>query len=200
VTIGILLPLSITAVAIMVQNFVGTRRGATAPARTLENIRRALQRGDYAGAMRVCTEDRSALAYVIHAGFRRAPEGLAAVRRAMEIAAEERSVALLRTMEYLNLIGHVAPMVGLFGTVNGIIGMFGSIASAGGIPVMSSISHDLGAALVATFWGLLIAIPSLAAFGILRGRLDAFVLECSSAIDRVVGDLQHRPAATVAAS
>lgn len=114
----------------------------------------------------------------------------------MEQALDERAVGLLRGLEYLNLIGHVAPMVGLFGTVNGIIGMFGSIAGAGGIPVMSSISQDLGAALVATFWGLLVSIPSLTVFHILRGKVDILLQQCSTGIDRVMLTLKRRTGAS----
>jgi len=61
--------------------------------------------------------------------------------------------------------------------------MFGSISESGGVPVMSRISADLGSALVATFWGLFIAIPSLTVFGILRNRVDVLMQECAVAAE-----------------
>ena len=114
----------------------------------------------------------------------------------MEDALEERGARLSRKIEYLNLIGNVAPMLGLFGTVHGIIGMFISISEAGGIPVMSRISHNLGTALVATFWGLLIAIPSLTVFGLLRNRIDVLLGECAIAAERLMA--AFRPSAMAA--
>ena len=77
-------------------------------------------------------------------------------------------------------------MVGLFGTVHGIIGMFGSIADAGGVPIMARISGDLSTALVATFWGLLIAIPALTGFGLLRARLDRHLRDCALSAEGVL--------------
>jgi biopolymer transport protein ExbB len=104
----------------------------------------------------------------------------------MQEQLEEHAVRLHRKIEYLNLIGSVAPMLGLLGTVHGIIGMFISIAEAGGVPVMANISADLGQALVATFWGLLIAIPSLVVFGWLRHRIDNLMTDCASAAEQLL--------------
>ena len=112
----------------------------------------------------------------------------------MEEALEEHAAKLSRKIEHLNLIGSVAPMVGLFGTVYGIIGMFISISDSGGIPVMSRISHDLGNALVATFWGLLVAIPALAVFGLLRNRIDVLLGECAATAERLMAVFKPQPA------
>jgi biopolymer transport protein ExbB len=194
VTMGLLIPISIIALSLVIQNMIKTRQEMTGSTAALQRLSDLVRKGDYAEAVRDSAADRSIMGYVLHSGFQSAPHGTAAMRRAMEQALDERAVSLLRRLEYVSLIGHVAPMVGLFGTVHGIIGMFGSIAEEGGIPVMANISHDLGAALVATFWGLMIAVPSLAAFGIMRGKADILLQQCSMGIDAIMRQLHRKPA------
>ncbi len=193
VTHFLLIPLSVTALSIVIRNGIKTRQEMKGSTASLHRLSDLLRKGDYAEAVRDAAADPSIMAYVLHSGFQCAPHGMVAMRRAMDLALDERATSLLRRLDYVSLIGHVAPMVGLFGTVHGIIGMFGSIADEGGIPVMASISDDLGAALVATFWGLMIAVPSLVAFNILRGKADIVLQQCSMGIDTIMRQLHRKP-------
>ena len=199
VTMWLLLPISIAALSLIIQNSVRTQRETVLPTATLDEVCDLLQRGQHAAAIDICAQDPSPLAQIIHGGFRAASEGLGAMKRQMEQQVDERAVLLLRRLEYLNLLGHVAPMVGLFGTVQGIINMFGSISESGGIPVMSRISEDLGTALVATFWGLAVAIPSLSIYAMFRNRIEVLTAECALAADRILGFLKPATAAPAVA-
>ncbi len=198
VTIGLLIPISITALSLVIKNIIKMRQELTGSTATLQRLTDLVRKGDYAAAVQEAAADPTVMGHVLHSGFQCAPHGTIAMRRAMEQALDERAVAMLRRLEYVSLIGHVAPMVGLFGTVHGIIGMFGSIADEGGIPVMASISHDLGAALVATFWGLMIAVPSLAAYSVMRGKADVVLQQCSMGIDSIMRQLQRKPTRSAA--
>lgn len=182
----LLIPLSVTALALMIDGALTIRRGSVMPPETVETLSDLFARGAYPEAVRFVAEDRSALSRIILAGMTEARNGYAAMEHAMEDAIDEQAARFSRKIEYLNVIGNVAPMIGLFGTVQGIIGMFVSIADSGGIPVMSRISHDLGTALVATYWGLLVAIPSLSMFGLLRNRIDALLAETAMTADRLM--------------
>lgn len=194
ITWAALIPLSVTALALTVAYAITIRRGSVSPPETVERLSDLFERRAYPDALRFASEDRSVLAFVVYSGLVEARNGFAAMERAMEEAIDEQAARLARRIEYLNLIGNVAPMIGLFGTVTGIIGMFVSISEAGGIPVMSRISDDLGTALVATFWGLLVAIPSLSAFGLFRNRIDVLLAECALTADRLTAMLRPQPA------
>ncbi len=186
ITWFVLIPLSITALALAVQYGFTIRRRSVLPPQTVDELAELFDQGRYSEALQLSRDDRSVLAQIVYSGLVQARSGYAAMERALEEAIDEQAARLSRKIEYLNLIGNVAPMVGLFGTVYGIIGMFISIADAGGIPVMSRISHDLGTALVATFWGLFVAIPSLTVFGLLRNRIDVLLTECAVTADRLL--------------
>jgi biopolymer transport protein ExbB len=85
---------------------------------------------------------------------------------------QEQTLTLFRKIEWMNLIGNVAPMVGLFGTVLGIIKMFNALALAGGQPHSAQLAGGISIALVTTFWGLLIAIPALTIHGAFQNRIE----------------------------
>ena len=102
------------------------------------------------------------------------------LREAFFESLQEQAMRLSRKVEWVNLIGNVAPMVGLFGTVVGMIQLFGAIVTAGGQPQPVQLAGGISVALVTTFWGLLIAIPALAVYGIFRNQIEAIVNEAAS--------------------
>jgi biopolymer transport protein ExbB len=118
------------------------------------------------------------------------------LREAFFESVQDRATQLLRTIEWVNLIGNVSPMVGLFGTVVGMIELFGEIVTAGGQPQPVQLAHGISVALVTTFWGLLIAIPALSIYGIFRNRIEAIVNEAISegedALIKIRAGLENR--------
>ena len=90
---------------------------------------------------------------------------------AMEDAADEETARRLRKVDFLNLVGQLAPMAGLFGTVYGMILAFQSIVAAGGNADPVLLAGGIGTALVTTFWGLVVAIPALMGYAVIRNRI-----------------------------
>ena len=68
-------------------------------------------------------------------------------------------------------------MIGLFGTVHGMINSFFEIATGGGSPDPNKLADGISKALLTTLIGLAIAIPAIAAYNILRNRVQRLVLE-----------------------
>ena len=84
-----------------------------------------------------------------------------------------------RYLGVLATIATVAPLLGLFGTVVGMIEIFGSqgaINGAAGNP--QQLAHGISVALYNTAFGLLIAIPALAAWRGLRAMANQRQREC----------------------
>lgn len=98
----------------------------------------------------------------------------------------EQAVSILRKVEWCGIIGNVAPMIGLFGTVYGMIQAFDVLGSAGGQPRPDQLAAKISIALVTTFWGLLIAIPSLVIHGIFRSHIEGIAGEASAEIDTLL--------------
>ncbi len=95
----------------------------------------------------------------------------------MQEVGEEETMKLEQRLSYIALIGNLAPMVGLLGTVDGMIRSFQVIANGGATPKPSELAGGISTALFTTLVGLLIAIPAIAAYNILRNRLFRLLLE-----------------------
>lgn len=103
---------------------------------------------------------------------------------------EENTVA--QWINYLNVVATVAPMIGLLGTVSGMIGAFQTI-SLGGMGRPEMLAGDIGQALITTATGLVIGIPAMIAFFILRNRLENAMLQISQTASRLVDQLAESP-------
>ena len=94
----------------------------------------------------------------------------------LQATADAVWLKLDRYLGALATIATVAPLLGLFGTVVGMIEIFGSQGSAVGNPLQ--LAHGISVALYNTAFGLLIAIPALAAWRLLRSMADQRQREC----------------------
>jgi len=136
----------------------------------------------------------SPLTPVFEAGFeeyrRSGGRNLAAVQRAMQIAASDELTRLERRLPWLATTGAVAPFIGLFGTVWGIIDAFHGLGTAGAATIRA-VAPGISEALVTTAAGLFVAIPAVIAYNqfgnMLRefgSSMDNFALEMMNAIER----------------
>ena len=97
----------------------------------------------------------------------------------LQATAQTTWLKLERYLGILATIATVAPLLGLFGTVVGMIEIFGSqgaINGAAGSP--QQLAHGISVALYNTAFGLLIAIPALAAWRGLRAMANQRQREC----------------------
>jgi len=69
--------------------------------------------------------------------------------------------------------------MGLLGTVWGMILAFFEIVKAKATPPPDVLAYPIGTALVTTMEGLLVAIPALGVYAILRNRIDSFSSEAT---------------------
>ncbi len=97
----------------------------------------------------------------------------------LQAIAQTTWLKLDRYLGALATIATIAPLLGLFGTVVGMIEIFGSqgtINGAAGSP--QQLAHGISVALYNTAFGLLIAIPALAAWRGLRAMANQRQREC----------------------
>ena len=97
----------------------------------------------------------------------------------LQAIAQTTWLKLDRYLGALATIATIAPLLGLFGTVVGMIEIFGSqggLNGATGSP--QQLAHGISVALYNTAFGLLIAIPALAAWRGLRAMANQRQREC----------------------
>ncbi|MEA1952287.1 MAG: MotA/TolQ/ExbB proton channel family protein, partial [Planctomycetota bacterium] len=133
--------------------------------------------GRMAEARQRCHGQPSFLAFVLGAGLAEVEGGWTAVEKAVEDATADQSARLFRKIEYLSVIGNIAPMLGLLGTVIGMIFAFQQVAETQGAARAGDLAEGIYLALVTTVEGLIVAIPALATFAVFRNRVDQLVAE-----------------------
>ncbi|MCA9296982.1 MAG: MotA/TolQ/ExbB proton channel family protein, partial [Phycisphaerales bacterium] len=87
-----------------------------------------------------------------------------------------------------------------FGTVYGMILAFQAIVMSGGNANPVLLAGGIGTALTTTFWGLVVAIPALAAYAILRNRVDELTTDAAITVERLLGPFRPSPSTSGAAA
>jgi biopolymer transport protein ExbB len=116
----------------------------------------------------------------------------------LQASAQTTWQKLDRYLGALATIATVAPLLGLFGTVVGMIEIFGSqgaINGAAGSP--QQLAHGISVALYNTAFGLLIAIPALAAWRGLRAMANQRQRECEEFTRQLFKKLYPNDAADI---
>jgi len=176
--------------ALIIEHFINIRRTTVLPELVREQIGQMVDEKRYREVIEYTSSEPSMLSYVVHQSLAEAAHGYAAMERAMEEGSEERTTKLLRKIELLNVIGNVGPMLGLLGTVLGMILAFSKIVQEGGMPDPSLLAESVGVALVTTFWGLIVAIPALAVYAMMRNRIDALSSETMTAAQTILASFR----------
>ena len=170
----ILVPLSVVTIVLAIGNLLSIRASKLIPETEHRQLQALLTSGQGKRAQGFLADSDSFLADVVAAGLRHASGGTTAAVHAAEEMAEQRTVKLFRKVEVLNVIGNIAPMIGLFGTVYGMIMSFQQMAHAAATqPPVEVAAEGIRTALVTTFWGLLVGIPALSVYALFRNKIEA---------------------------
>jgi biopolymer transport protein ExbB len=192
IMIFILLALSLTAAYLIFDHLITIRRKDLMPEGLSEQVRQCLMTGNVKAAQEACNARPSFLSFVLMHGISELDFGWNAVEKSLEDALAEQSARLFRKIEYLSVIGNIAPMVGLLGTVIGMIIAFQNVASTQGTASAPQLAEGIYQALVTTVGGLIVAIPSIGAFAIFRNRIDQFVAEAAYIAQHVFAPLRRK--------
>ena len=114
---------------------------------------------------------------MLAAGMQNLQHGYDKAIDAMSQVGEDENLKLEHRLSFLSLVGSIAPMVGLLGTVDGMVASFQVIAMSDTQPKPSQLAQGISMALITTLVGLVIAIPAIIAFNLLKNRLTRLVME-----------------------
>ena len=172
--------------------FLANRKPGVVPIDLIDKIEKRIAKKDFRSIIDLTRDDQTYLGKILHAAFREARFGFPAMMRALEQTADELATARLRRIEMLNVVGQVSPMIGLFGTVYGMILAFGAIVASGGTADPVALAGGIGTALTTTFWGLVVAIPALAGYAVLRNKIDELTVEATIVAEEVLNNFRPR--------
>lgn len=193
----LILFLSMVSVYFIIEHLLTITRNRIMPDATISELEALIVHGEVNKAIEICHQKQnySLATEVILAGLERYKSsefGYAEYRSAVEEAGEDQTGKLYRRTEVLNVIGAIAPMLGLTGTVLGMIEAFTTIAARDGMARPQELAGGIGQALITTLLGLLVAIPTMVAFSYFRNKIDSLVAETGKRIEQVMMPLGRK--------
>jgi biopolymer transport protein ExbB len=173
----IFLAMSFVLVALLLINIMQVRRENFIPTTFVEDFEQKLSSKDYQGAYELARSDDSFVAKVLAGGLSRLSRGYPEAVEGMQEVGEEENMIMEHRLSYFALIASIGPMMGLLGTVWGMVAAFQVIAQSTTQPKPAELADGIATALVTTLEGLIIAIPAMIAYSLLRNRAARYVLE-----------------------
>jgi biopolymer transport protein ExbB len=180
---------SVIGVWSVIERLVVLRRRRVIPRGFVERFLMHLRAGrlDKAEALKVCQQNMSPMADIFIHGLRKWGRPSTEVEQAVTDGGERQVTQLKKGLRVLNGVSTLSPLIGLLGTVVGMIKSFNDIATAGAMGQTQTLANGIALALLTTAVGLIIAIPAMAAYLYLAGRIDSVVME----MDRLGQELVH---------
>ncbi len=177
----LLIAASVWSLGVIIERWKAFRGNSLDFPKFLDELSKKLENGDITGARQVARGVNGVEARVVMAGLSNYSKGPVAVEESMTSKLVMERSHLEKNLIILGTLGNNAPFVGLFGTVLGIIKAFHDLGVSGGGGA-SVVMAGVSSALIATAFGIFVAIPAVAANNFFYTRLKRIVANSQSLI------------------
>lgn len=181
---------SITAVAIFLERVWNLRRAYVVPEDFVSEIENLVANRRIPDAMMRCRRNKSSMARILLVGIKNFGKKREIIKEYLEEVGRQESASLQRFVEALGTISGVSTLLGLLGTISGMITIFSVISSQAAVNP-ASLAGGISEALITTYAGLTVAIPSLVMYKYLQSKTDALILEMEQHSIRLVDLLKE---------
>jgi len=188
IIVVILILLSIALVSLAIERFQHLRRAQVLPPGFADEARELWQAKKFKTLRQRCEENGSTLANIIRAlvMHRKSPP-LELSQVASDIGSKEMREHMQRLIPFA-LIATISPLLGLLGTVNGMIGSFETVAVAGSLGDASVMADDISQALITPAAGLIVAVPAIAVFNLVKSRTTRMALALDGEVNLLISE------------
>ena len=146
-------------------------------------------------SLQICEDNSCYITNIIKAGIRRCNQSKEAIKEAMENASLYEIPRLEKNLNFLSMLAHVSPLIGLLGTIVGLVKSFYAIeqkAASVGMVNPSDIAGGIWEALLTTVAGLSVAIVSYLAYGYFVHKVNMYILESEKASTELLETILER--------
>lgn len=198
---------SVATVALSVFCFVTFRKARLLPQPLVGELNTLLSQKDLNTAYQRCQSHSGPLTDALagaltKANYERDMYNKTAMENAITDECFRAETKMMTTVNYLNTLAVLAPMIGLLGTVSGMISSFSALTA--GKAEAADLAKGIGEALVATGGGLLLAIPSMFLYFAFRGLVASNMADVHATLahmlDRFTGEAHGTPPSSFAAT
>jgi len=173
---------SMATLALIIDALITIKKSKLMPEELVDSVRESLNAGDLDAAIQACEANPCQLSNILMVGFSNITEGYDVIQQAIASAADMETEKLMQRVNYLNVCGQIGPMLGLLGTVVGMVMAFAALASQTGAARAAALAMAISTALWTTVVGLLIAVPALLAYTLIKNYATRMVLEIEATV------------------
>lgn len=142
-----------------------------------EVIHLLIEKGEYAQALALAELSPGPVASVLAEGLRHQGASRDLLDEVISLKGSSELKRLNKNLHILELIGRIAPLMGLLGTVIGMVAAFQQVASARGAIDPSLLAGGIWEALITTVAGLCVAIPAMILHHFFEDRVGSFAYD-----------------------
>jgi biopolymer transport protein ExbB len=180
---------SIAAAAIILERLWTLQDRRVLPRELTQKVWQLIESNQVNDKVIAALEQNSPLGRVLAAGLANRHRPREVLMERLEDTGRHVIHELERFLNTLGTIAAVSPLLGLLGTVTGIIKAFNAI-QAGGMGDPRALSGGIAEALITTAAGLVVAIPALFAYRLLRSKVDSIVVQMEKDAIRLADALE----------
>lgn len=184
-----ILACSVFSLYLLIDIILLTLRKKMVPPEALAKIKVLMEQKKIEEVIALCDGTKSIFTRILSAGLRAYPRGKTAMEETLaEYDVREASGIRVR-VAYLNTMATVAPMLGLLGTVSGMVKAFANVGAMG--MQASALAANIAEALITTYAGLVVAIPTMMLFFYFRNLVNDRMVLVQDAIAEVIMELEN---------
>jgi len=183
--------LSCVALALVIDYSITIRGPRMAPPRDIMVLKKLISERRFDDILKLDRGKTSFLTQVVLAGLKETSQGYTTMIKTMEDTIETLNAAISRKIEHLNVIGNIAPMLGLLGTVIGMLRCFNEISQVTGAVEPQQLAGGIFEALITTCMGLIVAIPTIYFYALFRNWVDELTASTALKAEELVHAFKH---------
>jgi biopolymer transport protein ExbB len=189
----VILLLAVPVLAILIERLLYFRRIRADEDKLLARVKGAVEKGHYDEALAICDTVEAPIGGLIRAAIenRLLPE--ADLKEAVKDAAVRELPAIEHSIQAVNVIAGISPLMGLLGTVSGIINSFNVLGSFGAVSDPSVLAKGISEALLTTAAGIVIAVPSMVIYAWLAGAANNVIGRLEGQANELVRLVRRQP-------
>lgn len=182
---------SITALAIFIERLWNLRWKHVIPQDFVGDVEQLIRREKIPDAAQLCQQNSSSMARILLVGIKNFGRKREVIKEYLEEVGRQESASLERFVEGLGTIAGVSTLLGLLGTISGMIQIF-SVISSQTVVNPGSLAGGISEALITTYAGLSVAIPTLVMYKYLQSRTQTLILQMEEHSIRLVDLLKQK--------
>jgi len=182
---------SITALAIFIERLWNLRWKHVIPQDFIGDVEQLIRREKIPDAAHLCQQNPSSMARILLVGIKNFGRKREVIKEYLEEVGRQEGASLERFVEGLGTIAGISTLLGLLGTISGMIQIF-SVISTQTVVNPGSLAGGISEALITTYAGLSVAIPTLVMYKYLQSKTQTLILQMEEHSTRLVDLLKQK--------